>query len=90
MSVKAVHRWYKFFETEGSLHLRGYVLTPFFSARCGLERVWGPVFKKQDMATMVHFAVELLVEDVLETWGASGSLLGIRNLSLRCHINSSG
>ena len=53
--AKAVHRWYLRFERVGTIRLGKHVITPSIGARSGLERVWGPLFKRMDTRPIMPF-----------------------------------
>jgi tetratricopeptide (TPR) repeat protein len=61
--IKKVYRSYLFFERIGSLNMGGYVLTPGFRVREGLERICWPLYRKKDMSKFVKkpFRVDLSV-----------------------------
>lgn len=53
--AKGVYRWYLRFEQAGTVRLGEYVITPSIGTRSGLERVWGPLFKRTDTRPVVPF-----------------------------------
>ena len=61
--VKATYRWYSRFEQVGTIYLGKYVITPSVRTRSGLERVWGPLFKKTDRRPIVPFLDDARVPD---------------------------
>lgn len=46
--VKASHWWYSVFQKLGSFRVGNYVITPSFKTRHGLERAWGPIYRRKD------------------------------------------
>ena len=56
--AKATYRWYSRFERIGSVRLGDYIITPSFGVRFGLERVWGPLYRRTDARPMLPFLAD--------------------------------